>query len=197
MLFDPTRHEALCATPWSEGVARLAISEIVADTLAHFGPQTLWPAHPRDADLGDATLPAAALYHGAAGVIWALERLQTHGGFNLEVQRSRRSGWVRCESILLTRPTSPSCQNELHTSHPRRTLPAIRMQLRFRAHLEVTLMMSPHLTVALGQGCRSGQEIFLREGWISLSRMRETQLNSWCFSSRCSMPPLRAWRFEY
>ena len=66
ILFDPTRHEALCATPWSEGVARLAISEIVVDTLAHFNPKTLWPTHPRDADLGDAMLPAAALYHGAA-----------------------------------------------------------------------------------------------------------------------------------
>lgn len=76
MLFDPTRHEALCATPWDEGFARQAISEIVADTLANFDTVALWPTHPRDADLGDASLPRAALYHGATGVIWALERLQ-------------------------------------------------------------------------------------------------------------------------
>lgn len=76
MLFDPTRHEARCTTPWSEGVARRAIADIVADSLAHFDPRTLWPTHPRDADLGNAALPAAALYHGATGVIWALERLQ-------------------------------------------------------------------------------------------------------------------------
>jgi Lanthionine synthetase C-like protein len=85
MLFDPTRHEVICATPWSEAVARHAISEIVADTLAHFDPKTLWPTHPRDNDLGDASLPAAALYHGATGVIWALERLQTQSMASIDV----------------------------------------------------------------------------------------------------------------
>ena len=85
MLFDQARHEALCATPWNEAVARHAISEIVADTLEHFDSQTLWPTHPRDTDLGDATLPAAAVYHGAAGVILALERLQAQAMASIEV----------------------------------------------------------------------------------------------------------------
>jgi Lanthionine synthetase C-like protein len=90
-LFDPTRHEPLCTTPWSEGVARLAIAEIVADTLAHFDAQTLWPTHPRDADLGDATLPAAAIYHGAAGVIWALKRLHAQAMATIDVDFSASS----------------------------------------------------------------------------------------------------------
>ena len=88
VLFDPTRHEALCTTPWNEGVARQAINEIVTDTLAHFDPQTLWPTHPRDADLGNAALPAAALYHGATGVIWALERLQTQAMASINIDFS-------------------------------------------------------------------------------------------------------------
>ena len=80
MLFDPNRHEALGTVPWDEVFARQAVQHIVADTLLHFDAQTLWPTHPRDLEPGEAKLPVAALYHGAAGVIWALERLRDKGG---------------------------------------------------------------------------------------------------------------------
>ncbi|TAG28408.1 MAG: hypothetical protein EAZ37_01680, partial [Burkholderiales bacterium] len=79
MLHDPARHEKLCNTPWNEIAVRSAIGELVADTVACFDPQTLWPMHPRDSDLGDPKLPVASIYHGAAGVMWALERLQDRG----------------------------------------------------------------------------------------------------------------------
>jgi Lanthionine synthetase C-like protein len=44
-----------------------------------FDPQTLWPAHPREQEEGEAPLPNPMLYNGAAGVIWALERLRRQG----------------------------------------------------------------------------------------------------------------------
>lgn len=85
MLFDPSRHQALGTDPWNEAFVRQAVQDIVADTLSHFDAATLWPTHPRDIDLGEAKLPAAALYHGAAGVIWALERLRDKGDALFEI----------------------------------------------------------------------------------------------------------------
>lgn len=79
MLFDPDRHEALRAAPWSEAAARDAIGAIVDDAVRSFAPATLWPLHPRDASGNVSGLPPAALYDGAAGVIWALQRLAVQG----------------------------------------------------------------------------------------------------------------------
>lgn len=86
MLYDPARHEPLCATPWSESAARAAIQAIVADACQRFDAQTLWPSHPRDVEAGEPALPMASLYHGAAGVIWALQHLQQAGAavFNID-----------------------------------------------------------------------------------------------------------------
>lgn len=79
VLFDPGRHEALRGAPWDAGLALRCVQQIVDATLARFDVMTLWPTHPRDVDLGDAGHPAAALYHGAAGVILALEQLRQRG----------------------------------------------------------------------------------------------------------------------
>lgn len=79
MLFIAERHEALSGSRWSEAAARDAIAAIVADACERFDPATLWPTHPRDRAPGEPDLPAAALYHGAAGVIWALLRLRGAG----------------------------------------------------------------------------------------------------------------------
>jgi hypothetical protein len=76
MLFIPERHQALNAPAWNEATARDAIQRIVDATCAAFDPQTLWPTHPRDIEPGEPDLPVTALYHGAAGVIWGLERLR-------------------------------------------------------------------------------------------------------------------------
>jgi hypothetical protein len=78
MLYDPARHEPLRLTAWDEQRARDAIASIVADTHDRFAGAELWPRHPKDADPGDAT-PATPLYHGAAGVIWALNYLEQVG----------------------------------------------------------------------------------------------------------------------
>jgi hypothetical protein len=58
---------------------REAIARIAASACAAFDPQTLWPTHPRDLVDEAAALPPASLYSGAAGVIWALERLERDG----------------------------------------------------------------------------------------------------------------------
>lgn len=79
MLFDPARHEALAGAPWSEAAARRAIEAIADSACRAFDPHALWPVHPGDVEDGAPTLPMAALYHGAAGVIWALRHLQHQG----------------------------------------------------------------------------------------------------------------------
>ena len=85
MLFIPDRHEALRGDAWNDGEARAAIERIGANTCAAFDPHTLWPTHPRDRDDQAADLPNASLYQGAAGVIWALERLQADGMADLGI----------------------------------------------------------------------------------------------------------------
>lgn len=80
MLFIADRHEAPGGAPWSEAAARAAIDAIVADACTAFAQATLWPVHPGELEPGETTLPgAASLYHGAGGVIWALERLREAG----------------------------------------------------------------------------------------------------------------------
>ncbi len=85
MLHDPARHEALRAAPWSEAAARDAIGAIVADVCAQFDPRGLWPVHPREREEGDKPVPQPMLYNGAAGVVWALQRLHGQGAAEVEL----------------------------------------------------------------------------------------------------------------
>jgi len=70
------RHRALAGDAWSELAVRAAIEEIAADAIAHFHPDTFWPAHPSDDGARDGS---PGLYWGAAGVIWALDYLHRIG----------------------------------------------------------------------------------------------------------------------
>src|SRR5476649_2084619 len=83
-LFTPERHEPLTGREWDEDKAREALGRIVADTEAAFDPDGLWPIHP--ADLSPERPPDCLkpVYHGAAGVIWALTRLAETGGATLQ-----------------------------------------------------------------------------------------------------------------
>jgi Lanthionine synthetase C-like protein len=75
-LWDPDQHEPLNDTPWDAGRARDAVRAIVADAERAFSLADFWPVHPRDVEPDDPPLHRLAdLYLGAAGVIWALERL--------------------------------------------------------------------------------------------------------------------------
>ena len=77
-LFHAPSHEPLAGGDWSEAAARAAIARIVSDSEEAFDPATLWPAHPLDEESGP--LPSAVgLYLGAAGVMWALDRLAGAG----------------------------------------------------------------------------------------------------------------------
>ena len=77
--YDPQRHRTMIAAAWSEDAARQAIAAIVADAERAADAAEPWPAHPLD-DI-DGWLPPAfyGLYSGAAGVIWALDRLARLG----------------------------------------------------------------------------------------------------------------------
>ena len=83
MLHDPARHEPLAAIAWDEARARGAVAHIVRRTEARFSPDDYWPLHPRDVAGADAA-PAYPLYHGAAGVIWALQYLAATGAATLQ-----------------------------------------------------------------------------------------------------------------
>jgi hypothetical protein len=85
VLFEPSRHEPLVATPWDEGAVRDAIAEIARDAEQRFAPQHFWPLHPLDNDVDPKHADGLAdLYFGAAGVIWALHALERRGVARLE-----------------------------------------------------------------------------------------------------------------
>lgn len=80
MLHDPARHEPLRPIAWDPERARAAIATIVDATVRDFRPGAGWALHPNDAVPDeDPAVPATPLYHGAAGVIWALHYLQDAG----------------------------------------------------------------------------------------------------------------------
>ena len=75
-LYLPEGYEPL-ADEWDEERVRAGIRATVADADAAFGAESLWPAN--DWDSWRTPTPLKALYVGAAGVIWALDELQTRG----------------------------------------------------------------------------------------------------------------------
>jgi len=71
-MIENARHVPLRPAPWDEGIAALAIDEIMSDALADFSEEAFWPAHPLD-DIKDGH---SSLYFGAAGVILGLDHLR-------------------------------------------------------------------------------------------------------------------------
>src|ERR1019366_10060171 len=78
-LFQAERHEALSGGLWREDRAREAIARIVADTHQGFSAEGLWPIHSFDRSEERPPDSLKSLYHGAAGVIWALDHLAKTG----------------------------------------------------------------------------------------------------------------------
>ena len=74
-LYEPERHERLIGAEWNEQRARDAIDRIVTDTHRSFDPDTLWPIHPLDRSPERPPDSIKYMYHGTAGVIWALNYL--------------------------------------------------------------------------------------------------------------------------
>jgi hypothetical protein len=77
VLFSADAHEPLTERAWDEAAARDAVAAIVEDATRSFDPDALWPPHPLDEVTDDDRLET--LYLGAAGVVWALDRLDAGG----------------------------------------------------------------------------------------------------------------------
>ena len=75
MLFTPERHEPLAGRAFSEASAGEAIERIAERAGRELDvADGRWPLDPADVEEGDEH-PASCLYHGAAGVAWALGEL--------------------------------------------------------------------------------------------------------------------------
>jgi hypothetical protein len=85
MLFDPDRHEALCATAWDESLAGEAVRSIVADVEQNGLEDGAWPVHPLDDESRSRRHGFSSLYRGSAGVLWALSYLQREGAIELRL----------------------------------------------------------------------------------------------------------------
>jgi hypothetical protein len=96
-MFEKTRHFAPEFRPWDRADAAAAIEEIAADALSALDEGTLWPGHPMDS-VPDGN---GSVYFGAAGVIWALDRLRRVGAIGgrrdlaplLPVALARNAAW--------------------------------------------------------------------------------------------------------
>ncbi len=73
-LFDPAAHEPLTSSRWDDERARMGIDGILARTLEALEPARFWPRSAHD-DYGRPVDRDRALWIGAAGVLWALDRL--------------------------------------------------------------------------------------------------------------------------
>ncbi len=83
-LYEADRHERLIGAEWNEDRAREAIDRIVTDTDRRFDPDALWPIHPLDRSPERPPDSIKYLYHGAGGVIWALNYLNETGATSLK-----------------------------------------------------------------------------------------------------------------
>ena len=77
MLHAPELHEPLTDVQWDAERARSAVRAIVADVDRAYDADAFWPAEEWDAY--EARLPLTDLFVGAAGLVWALDRLRRDG----------------------------------------------------------------------------------------------------------------------
>jgi len=91
VLYRPDWHEPLTERAWNEAWVRDAVAALVDDAVGTWDDHELWPAHESDAD--GAGTPLTDLYCGAAGVVWALDRLGAD--FDAEAAAARTHERVR------------------------------------------------------------------------------------------------------
>jgi hypothetical protein len=78
VLFDPRAHEPVLEAPWDRGAIEDAIRAIAREADGALRDRAWWPIHPLDAEPGDPEV-FHGVYLGAAGVVWALDRLARAG----------------------------------------------------------------------------------------------------------------------
>src|ERR1700746_2658844 len=104
MLFDPAMHESLRAARWEGELVRSAIRALVADVERAYDPDHFWPPA-NEWDAFGATLPLKEVFVGAAGVVWALDRLQRGGhaetALDLKAVASRALAQCRAEPCVV------------------------------------------------------------------------------------------------
>ena len=83
-LHQSERHEPLIDADWDGARAQAAIEQIVTDAHRSFDPDVLWRIHPFDLSPERPPDSVKFIYHGAAGVIWALKYLNETGAVTLE-----------------------------------------------------------------------------------------------------------------
>ncbi|MBE9108531.1 LanC-like protein [Nodosilinea sp. LEGE 07298] len=76
-LFDPNRHYPLVPMAWDADEARRAIAVIASETISQLQSSPLLAGHPLD----DQSF-GSDLYFGKAGVLWAIDYLQTVGAID-------------------------------------------------------------------------------------------------------------------
>ncbi len=104
MLFEPSRHEALCDTAWDASAVRETVRAIARDIERKHLAEGHWPVHALDVD-GDENVPRTgfkSLYLGGAGVLWALWYLRREGAVELEIDPGQ--GIAQVHAAYLAEP---------------------------------------------------------------------------------------------
>jgi lantibiotic modifying enzyme len=78
VIFDPRAHEPLTDAAWNPAAVEAEIWAIARDADGALRDDEWWPVHPLDAEPGDPDF-FHGVYLGAAGVLWALDRLARAG----------------------------------------------------------------------------------------------------------------------
>ena len=105
-----SRHFTPDYRAWDSAEAQSAVMEIAADALDRLHPEALWPSHPADDGIPDGH---GSVYFGAAGVLWALDRLSRLGAIADTGDLARPLEVARHRAIR-RRPTQrrrPSCRD--------------------------------------------------------------------------------------
>ena len=98
MLFDPRAHEPLLDAAWRPAVVEAEIRTIARDADQALSGRDWWPWHPLDFEDGDPDV-VHGIHIGAAGVVWALDRLAQAGLHDPRHDYARLAGDV-LESYL-------------------------------------------------------------------------------------------------
>lgn len=86
MLFEADRHQKLKNIKWSEKIALETIRDIYQRTINDFNPETFWPTHQDESSENPSN---KCIYFGAAGTIWALDKIASF--LDEELPLDRRS----------------------------------------------------------------------------------------------------------